>query len=756
MDNAVLANPELLHKINAGEAFETPGDLAKALPGPPRTDNLNRTLATLEAAGVIASDPDAPTAGKTLTDLGARQLFGLDVADGRVKVPLGAALLPWDSLEPHPDNPREEITDQELDDLADTIEAVAVAAGMTTSGVKQNLTVGARLNPNGKRWIYIGERRWRAVRKLVEAGRLPAGVELPVVIERDTPTLIWELSLVENGQRVDLKPLERAYAFLRLSQSNNWAPPRIAKTTGYDLRTVQESIKVVKEATPENLALHRRNPPGGEHTWQWLRDSVKVAKPRASIELTPAQALTLIEIVHAVRGADCLPAATGMHDTRTARILKPDSAEWSDLRDRLLVQPHFVGGEMYASVSTEAQAWAAEVGYDADAEATLRRLRAEVVGPLEAHRLGEDGLCWTGFLNLPPPEPAADIAEDSGADLTPIDEADAPESLAIGFGSEGSPAASADDESDGEGESGNTDAADAGGPAVALYQQLTSGAPPSHIPAGQPAERLKPEDGLVLVELAHAQQRAPLAIPGRDLTGVATHDVFKHRDAQRLVTELLVIGFANGPRGAWVSFIARKGWAWLEAEGYARKGVPTVSDHQLLEAQAAALGGEAADALAAQGAYHTAWLNPPPRAPAEADTASGGDAASPAPSAHPADPGEAQAADDFQRQLRTVLAEDAAQQRPLTPEEEEEADAASVLEQILDVKTWSPALFAGFLRALGAAPPFSDLGADKPGVVFDGQCATLLAIDPDRPPSARAALAILVRRALSQAAGAEG
>jgi ParB/RepB/Spo0J family partition protein len=691
---------------------------------------------------VLVADPAAPTAGHALTQDGDRQLFGLDIADGRIKVPTGAVLIRWDALEPHPDNPREAIGEQELSELADTIEAEAQKNG--GSGVQQNLVVGITPNANGKLPIYIGERRWRAARKLVDEGRLPREVELPCVQRRDTPSLIFELSLVENGQRVDLKPLERAIAFHALHVKNNWQPPRIARETGYDLRTVQESIKVIKEATAENLALHRANPPKGDHTWEWLRDTVKVAKPKVSLDLKPAEALVLIEIYHAVlhQGVS-LPPGSGALPKLATEILKPDSGGvWSALRDRQLILPIFHAGRIYAQTSPAVDLWAAEIGYAADNEGALFRLRAEVVGSLEASAL-EPGRYLTPFLNLPPaPEPGAAPEPSLGGEGSPtqanpdkpVAEEDAPGSIAIGFGSEGSPPPSDQP----------LDAAAGAQSMVEAYASLAGkaleGARPS-APVAPPTDPLDAKDVLVLVELAHAIQACPVSVPGRELVGAATHEVFGHPEAQKLVTKR-VLGFANGPRGAWLAFLGPKGWEWLEAAGLSRKGQLTVTETALVEAQSAALGADKVEALAAAGVYATPWLNPVPPAEVPAATAAGASAARPK--------------DDFSRQVEEVVRQAADEEAaPLTPEQEAEAEARLILDQVMDVGQWSEALFAGFLRAIGAPAPWS---CNERGALFDAQCATVLQVDVerDRPDAAVETLALLVARAVNCAAGQEG
>ena len=57
--------------------------------------------------------------------------------------------------------------------------------------------------------IIAGERRWRA-------SRLAGLTTVPVVIRETTTKGMLEMAIVENVQREDLNPIERAQAFQRL------------------------------------------------------------------------------------------------------------------------------------------------------------------------------------------------------------------------------------------------------------------------------------------------------------------------------------------------------------------------------------------------------------------------------------------------------------------------------------------------------------------------------------------------------------
>src|SRR4030043_1083871 len=75
--------------------------------------------------------------------------------------------------------------------------------------------------------IIAGERRWRAAKI--------AGLKtVPVIVKETTPQGMLEMAIVENVQREDLNPLERAQAFVRLMKefglSNKEISNRVSKS----------------------------------------------------------------------------------------------------------------------------------------------------------------------------------------------------------------------------------------------------------------------------------------------------------------------------------------------------------------------------------------------------------------------------------------------------------------------------------------------------------------------------------------------
>lgn len=127
-------------------------------------------------------------------------------------------------LQPNPLQPRGVITSESLAELVTSIKE---------HGVLEPLVVAH--TPAGYQ-IVAGERRWRAAKL--------AGLEMvPVVIAETSPKGMLEMALVENVQRTDLNPIERARAFERLmaefSLATNDIADRIGKSPAYVSNTMR-------------------------------------------------------------------------------------------------------------------------------------------------------------------------------------------------------------------------------------------------------------------------------------------------------------------------------------------------------------------------------------------------------------------------------------------------------------------------------------------------------------------------------------
>lgn len=136
-----------------------------------------------------------------------------------------------EDLVPNPHQPRTEFSEADLDSLT---------ASIKTSGVLQPVLcrrVGDRLQ------IVAGERRWRAAKK--------AGLtKIPAVIRDLTDHESAVFALVENLQRANLNPIEKAEAFRKIQQETGTTQEALAKQVGLDRSTVANLMRLL-ELPPE-------------------------------------------------------------------------------------------------------------------------------------------------------------------------------------------------------------------------------------------------------------------------------------------------------------------------------------------------------------------------------------------------------------------------------------------------------------------------------------------------------------------------
>ena len=129
-------------------------------------------------------------------------------------------------VQPNPLQPRGTILTETLQDLVESIKE---------HGILEPLVVAH--TPAGYQ-IIAGERRWRAA-------KLAGLKKVPVVVKETTPKGMLEMAIVENVQRSDLNPIERAKAFDRLMREFNLTNSEIATRIGKSSAYVSNSLRLL-------------------------------------------------------------------------------------------------------------------------------------------------------------------------------------------------------------------------------------------------------------------------------------------------------------------------------------------------------------------------------------------------------------------------------------------------------------------------------------------------------------------------------
>src|SRR5579872_2485820 len=134
--------------------------------------------------------------------------------------------LETDVIQLNPLQPRGVIAPDSLTELVDSIRE---------QGILEPLVVAK--TPAGYQLI-AGERRLRAA-------KLAGMVKVPVVVKVTTPQGILEMSIVENVQREDLNPIERALAYKRLIDEFGLGTTEVARRVGKSAPTVSNTIRLL-------------------------------------------------------------------------------------------------------------------------------------------------------------------------------------------------------------------------------------------------------------------------------------------------------------------------------------------------------------------------------------------------------------------------------------------------------------------------------------------------------------------------------
>ncbi|MBC7225714.1 MAG: ParB/RepB/Spo0J family partition protein [Thermoflexales bacterium] len=148
----------------------------------------------------------------------------------------GILEVPVDEIRPNPHQPRMLIRDDELVELALSIQ---------THGVLQPLIV---VREGDGYQLVAGERRWRAA-------KLAGLTTVPVIVKDLAPQQTLELALVENLQRKDLNPLEEAAAYRQLIEEFGLTHEEVAQRVGRSRVAVTNTLRLLKATDAVKEAL---------------------------------------------------------------------------------------------------------------------------------------------------------------------------------------------------------------------------------------------------------------------------------------------------------------------------------------------------------------------------------------------------------------------------------------------------------------------------------------------------------------------
>ena len=161
---------------------------------------------------------------------------------------------PLDMLQPGKYQPRVDMSQESLEELADSIRAQGLVQPIIVRPVAEN-----------KYEIVAGERRWRA-------SRIAGLVEVPVIVRDVSDRSAIAMALIENIQRENLNPMEEANALFRLREEFEMTHQQAAEAVGKSRAAVTNLLRL-------------RN----------LNDDVKRLVENCDLEMGHARALLALE-----------------------------------------------------------------------------------------------------------------------------------------------------------------------------------------------------------------------------------------------------------------------------------------------------------------------------------------------------------------------------------------------------------------------------------------------------------------------------
>jgi len=133
-----------------------------------------------------------------------------------------------DQIRPNPYQPRQRFSDAGL---------ASLAASLKTHGLLQPVLV--RRCEDGMFELIAGERRWRAA-------QIAGLAKIPAIVRTAQTREMMEWAILENSQREDLNPMERAQAYARLVSEFSLTQEEIAARMEIDRSSVANFLRLIQ------------------------------------------------------------------------------------------------------------------------------------------------------------------------------------------------------------------------------------------------------------------------------------------------------------------------------------------------------------------------------------------------------------------------------------------------------------------------------------------------------------------------------
>ena len=174
---------------------------------------------------------------KTGLGKGLDAFFSTPIIEEEVKTEELVRKLNINEIEPNKAQARKIFDDEAIEDLSNSIKEYGVIQPIKVSKKEKYYE------------IIAGERRWRASKK--------AGLtEIPAIIRDDNEQRNKEISLIENIQREDLNPIEKARGIKLLMDEYDLTQQQVAEKLGKSRSSIANTVRILNlDERVINLAL---------------------------------------------------------------------------------------------------------------------------------------------------------------------------------------------------------------------------------------------------------------------------------------------------------------------------------------------------------------------------------------------------------------------------------------------------------------------------------------------------------------------
>ena len=139
------------------------------------------------------------------------------------------------SIKPNPKQPRKNFDEEQLKYLAESIKQYGILQPLLVVRLEKEVPTGTVVEYE----IISGERRWRSA-------QIAGLTQVPVIIRKEPVEKVkLELALIENIQREDLNPIEKARAFKQLADTFDMRHHEIGQKIGKSRVYVTNTIRLL-------------------------------------------------------------------------------------------------------------------------------------------------------------------------------------------------------------------------------------------------------------------------------------------------------------------------------------------------------------------------------------------------------------------------------------------------------------------------------------------------------------------------------